>query len=84
MHATSQLIKSFALFQGLNEPDLEALAQSSQVERFARRAIILNAHKKENRVCFLFEGRLQGVDFTIDGREVGMYFVNEGDFCGEL
>ena len=31
-----------------------------------------------------FEGRLQGVDFTIDGREVGLYFVEPGDFCGEL
>ena len=30
------------------------------------------------------EGRLQGVDFTIDGREVGLYFVEPGDFCGEL
>jgi CRP-like cAMP-binding protein len=32
----------------------------------------------------LFEGRLQGVDFTLDGREVGLYFVEPGDFCGEL
>ena len=32
----------------------------------------------------MFEGRLQGVDFTIDGREVGLYFVEPGDFCGEL
>ena len=38
----------------------------------------------EGHVCFLFEGRLQGVDFTIDGREVGLYFVEPGDFCGEL
>lgn len=38
----------------------------------------------ETNVCFLFEGRLQGVNFTIDGREVGLYFVEPGDFCGEL
>ena len=24
------------------------------------------------------------MDFTIDGREVGLYFVEPGDFCGEL
>ena len=35
-------------------------------------------------MCFLFEGRLQGVDFTVDGREVGLYFVEPGDFCGEV
>ncbi len=60
------------------------LAQRSQIERFARRAVILNAGSQEDRVCFLFEGRLQGVDFTIDGREVGLYFVDPGDYCGEL
>ena len=27
---------------------------------------------------------MQGVDFTIDGREVGQYFVEPGDYCGEL
>ena len=32
----------------------------------------------------LFEGRLQGIDFTIDGKEVGLYFVEPGDYCGEL
>ena len=54
------------------------------VKRVPRRAIILTAGKKESKVCFLFEGRLQGIDFTVDGREVGIYFVNPGDFCGEL
>lgn len=32
----------------------------------------------------LFDGRLQGIDFTIDGKEVGLYFVEPGDYCGEL
>ena len=30
----------------------------------------------------LFEGRLQGVDSDDD--EVGLYFIEPGDFCGEL
>ena len=33
---------------------------------------------------FLIEGRLQTVDFTLDGREVGIDFVDERDFFGEL
>lgn len=33
---------------------------------------------------FLVEGRLQGVDFTVDGRSVGLYFVDAGDYFGEL
>jgi CRP-like cAMP-binding protein len=27
---------------------------------------------------------MQGVDFTLDGREVGLYFVTPGDYFGEL
>ena len=38
----------------------------------------------EETVYFVFEGKLQGVDFTIDGREVGLYFVLPFDFCGEI
>ena len=84
MLVTPELLKTFSLFENLGAEDLSYLAQKSQIERFARRAVILNAGTQEDRVCFLFEGRLQGVDFTIDGREVGLYFVDPGDYCGEL
>ena len=84
MLVTPELLKTFSLFENLGAEDLSYLAQKSQIERFARRAVILNAGSQEDRVCFLFEGRLQGVDFTIDGREVGLYFVDPGDYCGEL
>ncbi len=84
MLVTPELLKTFPLFENLGAEDLSYLAQKSQIERFARRAVILNAGYQEDRVCFLFEGRLQGVDFTIDGREVGLYFVDPGDYCGEL
>ncbi|MCP5347809.1 MAG: Crp/Fnr family transcriptional regulator [Gammaproteobacteria bacterium] len=60
------------------------LAQRSTLKKLSRRAIVLNAGVREDCLCFLFEGRLQGVDFTVDGREVGLYFVEPGDFCGEL
>ena len=84
MLVTPELLSTFPLFRSLDEEDLSYLAQRSQSEKFARRAVVLNAGPQEDRVCFLFEGRLQGVDFTIDGREVGLYFVDPGDFCGEL
>jgi len=84
MLVTPDLLRTFSLFETLGAEDLSYLAQRSQIERYARRAVILNAGSQEDRVCFLFEGRLQGVDFTIDGREVGLYFVDPGDYCGEL
>jgi len=78
------MLRSFVLFKPLNEAALNELAQQSTIQRFARRAVVLKAGVREENLCFLFEGRLQGVDFTIDGREVGLYFVEPGDFCGEL
>lgn len=84
MVVTPELLNFFPLLKLLPSSSLTALAQVSSVEKFARRAVVLNAGQPEQRICFLFEGRLQGVDFTVDGREVGLFFVEPGDFCGEL
>ena len=84
MVVTPELLGFFPLLKLLPQSSLQSLALASSVEKFARRAVVLNAGQHEDRVCFLFEGRLQGVDFTVDGREVGLFFVEPGDFCGEL
>jgi CRP/FNR family cyclic AMP-dependent transcriptional regulator len=84
MIVTPDLLRSFSILKTLADNDLLGLAQQSSLRKFTRRGIVLNAGKEEGHVCLLFEGRLQGVDFTIDGREVGLYFVQPGEFCGEL
>ncbi len=84
MAVTPELLSSFPLLKPLPHELLSQLARQSVLKKFARRGIVLNAGIHEEHMCFLFEGRLQGVDFTIDGREVGLYFMEPGDFCGEL
>ncbi|TFH75458.1 Crp/Fnr family transcriptional regulator [Gammaproteobacteria bacterium LSUCC0112] len=84
MQVTPELLSAFPSLKPLPPATLSRLAQESSVRKFARRGVVLTAGVREEFVCFLFEGRLQGVDFTIDGREVGLYFVEPGDFCGEL
>lgn len=81
---TPELLSAFPILKPLPLETLNQLAGASTLRKFARRGIVLNAGIHEDSICFLFEGRLQGVDFTIDGREVGLYFVEPGDFCGEL
>lgn len=81
---TPELLSTFPILKPLPQDVLSQLAPLSAMRKFARRGIVLNAGVREESLCFLFEGRLQGVDFTIDGREVGLYFVEPGDFCGEL
>ena len=82
MDVTPDLLRSFALLSTLPRSTLEELAPASRVEKIARRGIAVDPDDTES-VCFLFEGRLQGIDFTIDGKEVGLFFVESGDFCGE-
>lgn len=84
MVVTPQLLSSFPILRPLPESVLSALAVHCSIRKFVRRGVVLQAGKREEQICFLFEGRLQGVDFTIDGREVGLYFIEPGDFCGEL
>jgi CRP-like cAMP-binding protein len=84
MDVTPELLKNFPILRTLTDANLKTLAKSSVLKKFNRRAIVLAAGKREENLCFLFEGRLQGVDFTIDGREVGLYFIEPGGFCGEL
>lgn len=84
MAITPELLARFPILRPLPPKAQEELAAHASSEKYARRGIVLHAGKREENLCFLFEGRLQGVDFTIDGREVGLYFVEPGDFCGEL
>ncbi len=81
---TPELLSAFPILKPLSKPVLQKLAGESSLRKFARRAVVMKSGEFEGHVCFLFEGRLHGVDFTIDGREVGLYFVEPGDFCGEL
>ena len=84
MVVTPDLLKSFPLLNRVPVAALESLASQSSLQSVARRGIVLSAGIQEEHLCFLFEGRLQGVDFTIDGREVGLYFVEPGEYCGEI
>ena len=84
MVVTPDLLKTFSILEPFADPVLERLAECSSLHRYARRSVVLNPGEREGFVCFLFEGRLQGVDFTLDGKEVGLYFVESGDYCGEI
>lgn len=84
MTVTPELLKKFPILKELSNEKLTELSKASEISRASRRAMIMTSGEQVSSICFLFEGRLQGVDFTIDGREVGLYFVEPGEFCGEI
>ncbi|MDE2260343.1 MAG: Crp/Fnr family transcriptional regulator [Betaproteobacteria bacterium] len=84
MAVPALFLQTFPLLRALPEATLAALASQAGDLVFAKRAVVLQKGPPTPSLCLLAEGRLQAVDFTIDGREVGLYFINPGDYVGEL
>jgi len=84
MAVPGAVLRNFPLLNSLPPDRLAELASSAQERTVAKREVVLQKGAAAQFLCFLAEGRLQGVDFTIDGREVGLYFLNDGDYFGEL
>lgn len=84
MPVSTQLLSRFPLLQPLSREELEPLSRAMTLREFARRGVVIAKDNPVMDLGFLVEGRLQGVDFTVDGRSVGLYFVDPGDYFGEL
>lgn len=84
MAVPGAVLRSFPLLNSLDPESLAQLANAAQERTVSKREVVLQKGEPAQFMCFLAEGRLQGVDFTIDGREVGIYFVDAGDYFGEL
>jgi CRP-like cAMP-binding protein len=84
MPVSLQLLHQLPLLRPLPSEVLETLSGAMNLCSFSRRAMVLSKDNPTPHLGFLVEGRLQGVDFTVDGRSVGLYFVDPGDYFGEL
>lgn len=78
------LLQELALLRGLPRENLVHMGEQMTLRELSRREVAFNKGEPGHALCFLLEGRLQAVDFTVDGREVGLYFVDPGDYFGEL
>ncbi|MEW5890791.1 MAG: Crp/Fnr family transcriptional regulator [Pseudomonadota bacterium] len=78
------VLRNFSLLRDLPAETLARLGERMMERTFTRREIVLKKGEPGQVLCFLIDGRLQGVDFTVDGREVGLYFVEPNDYFGEL
>ena len=78
------ILQGLRLFDSLPAARLAELSQSMAERRVERREVVVKRGEVHGGLGFLIEGRLQAVDFTLDGREVGLHFVDERDFFGEM
>ena len=80
---TVQLNK-FPLLEGIDETALKKIAGVLQVRSASKGQPILHKGGVGDNLLFLLSGRLQAVDITEDGREIGLAFLQAGDYFGEL
>lgn len=78
------LLLQFGLLKALPADAVQRLATASDLHEFARREVVLDKGAPVEHLCFLLEGRLQATDFTLDGREVALNFVEPGQYFGEV
>ncbi|RIX44176.1 MAG: Crp/Fnr family transcriptional regulator [Rhodocyclales bacterium GT-UBC] len=79
-----QWLTDIPLLRPLPQEALMRISTQMCERKFARREVVISKEQTRFELGFLIEGRLQGVDFTVDGRGVGLYFVEPGDYFGEL
>jgi CRP/FNR family transcriptional regulator, cyclic AMP receptor protein len=84
MSVPAIVMSQLPLLAGLPAVTQAHLAQHAAERVFAKREVVIQKGSDGGSLCFLLEGRLQGVDFTVDGREVGLYFINPGDYFGDI
>ena len=78
------VLQNFPLLRDVPAETLTRLGANMMERSYARRGVVITKGEAPSLLGFLIEGRLQGVDFTVDGREVGLYFVEPNDYFGEL
>lgn len=79
-----QYLLKFPLLKDLPLETLMRLSAQMDDRQFSRREVLTTKEQSQFALGFLLSGRLQGVDVTVDGRSVGLFFVEPGDYFGEL
>lgn len=80
---TFQLNK-LPLLAGVDDAAIQTMAGLLLVRTAATGQAILHKGQVGEHLLFLLSGRLQAVDITEDGREIGLSFLQAGDYFGEL
>ncbi len=77
-------LNKMPLLAGLSEEALENVARVLLVRTANRKHAVVHKGGAGEHLLFLLSGRMQAVDITADGREIGLSFLSPGDFFGEL
>lgn len=77
-------LQKIPLLAGVDTKVLAQVGAALQLRPVERGQYVLHKGSVGDHLLFLLTGRLQAVDLTEDGREIGLSFLAPGDYFGEL
>lgn len=82
--ASLELLKTQHLFKGLDQDVLEELRHRIRFQEYRKNDYILHKGGTGDSLLLLFTGRLQVISLSEEGKEVGLNFIEAGDYFGEI
>ena len=76
-------LKQCALFVDAPEALLQQAAQCMEIAQLKRREVLVTNDLPFNGLGLVLQGRLQAIDYTIDGREVALSTIEPGGIFGQ-
>jgi CRP/FNR family cyclic AMP-dependent transcriptional regulator len=77
-------LANIPLLEGLDAETMKALSQLMTSRSYLSHDIVLRKGDSADHLAFLLQGKLQVVDLSEDGREIGIHFILPGAYFGEL
>jgi len=77
-------LQQIPLLSGVNPQALAQVGRAMVFRPYNKGIYVLRKGSEGDHLVFLLSGRLQVVDLTEDNREVGLSFLEPGDYFGEL
>ena len=78
------LLKRQKLLRNVTDDVIEQTSRHIRYRRFEKRDFVVHKGDAGSSLLMLISGRLQVIALSEDGREVGLNFVEPGDYFGEL
>lgn len=78
------IVKQIPLFKDLDDTILQLIAGLMTNRIYLSHDLVIRKGDTADNLAFLINGKLQVVDLTEDGREIGIHFIMPGTYFGEL
>lgn len=79
-----ETVAKIPLFEGVDSATLTTVASLMTSRVYQNHEIVIRKGDSADHLAFLLNGKLQVVDVTEDGREIGIHFIMPGAYFGEL